>query len=395
MGQDVRFIIFNAEEQQATSLRALLLSFGGSKIVAEVDETALLPQAVRQFPVDIVLVNLDPAPDAVLPVISETLAATPGVAVFATSQSSDGPLILKVMRAGVREFLPKPIDPDQLREAVEKIVGQRSEEVHRGKLITVLGAAGGVGATTLATNLAVELATLAEARVTIVDLDYRFGQVATLFDVEPTYTLADLCNTPEALEQQVIERALVKHASGLYILSRPSSFAQADTITAASCVGLLSNLLEFNDYVVTDGPSRWDLSAKSVLDLADETLLVTQLLVPTVRNAARILEAMREGGYNLDRIKLVCNRTGRESVTLSVEDVAETLNLQPFATIPDDWPTVSGAINLGETLLNYGPKSKVRQSIIEIAERLHKPDTGSDEKDTRKKGLIGRIFAAS
>jgi len=395
MGQDVRFIIFNGEEQQAISLRALLLSFGGAKIVAEVDEAALLPQAVRQFPVDIVLVNLDPAPDAVLPVIAEMLAATPQVAVFAASQSSEGTLILKVMRAGVKEFLPKPIDPDALCTAIEKVVGQRAEAVSLGKLITVLGAAGGVGATTIATNLATELAAIDGNRVTIVDLDYRFGQVATLFDIEPTYTLADLCNSPEALEPQVIERALVKHASGLHVLSRPTNFSQADTITAASCVGLLSNLLQFNDYVITDGPSRWDLSAKSVLDLADVTLLVAQLLVPTVRNAARILDAMREGGYNLDRTKLVCNRAGRESVTLSVEDVAETLNLQPFATIPDDWPTVSGAINLGETLQNYGPKSKVRQAIVEIAERLHKPEPGSDEKDTRKKGLIGRIFAPS
>ncbi len=395
MAQDVRFIIFNGEEQQATSLRALLLSFGGAKIVAEVDEAALLPQAVRQFPVDIVLINLDPVPDAVLPVIAEMHAASPNVTVFATSQSSEGPLILKVMRAGVREFLPKPMDPAQLAEAIEKVVGQRTEDVRMGKLITVLGAAGGVGATTIATNLAVELASIDNNRVTIVDLDYRFGQVATLFDIEPTYTLADLCNSPEALEAQVIERALVKHPSGLHILSRPNSFAQADTITAASCVGLLSNLLQFNDYVIADGPNRSDLSAKSVLDLADVTLLVTQLLVPTVRNAARILEAMREGGFNLDRIKLICNRAGRESVTLSVDDVAETLSLEPFAAIPDDWPTVSGAINLGETLKNYGPKSKVRQAITEIAERLHKPDPGSDEKDTRKKGLIGRIFAAS
>ena len=75
-----------------------------------------------------------------------------------------------------------------------------------GKLITVMGAAGGVGTTTLATNLAVELAALAERQVSIVDLDYRFGQVATLLDVEPTYTLSDLCNSPEQLEQQVIER---------------------------------------------------------------------------------------------------------------------------------------------------------------------------------------------
>lgn len=396
MAQDVKFIVYNGEEQHAAQFRALLLSYDHVKIVAEVDESALLSQAVRQFPVDVVFANLDPSPEAVLPALSELLAAAPHLTIFATSEATDGPLILKIMRLGVREFLPKPIDASALSDALQKLLAHRGESVSMGTLITVMGAAGGVGASMLSTNLAVELAALAKGQVTIVDLDYRFGQVATLLDVEPTYTVADLCNTPEQLEASVIERALVKHASGVQVLSRPASFAQADTITAASCVGLLSSLLQMNEYVVVDGPIRSDLSAKSVLDLSDVHLLMVQLLVPTVRNAARILEGMRDGGFNLDRVRLVCNRTGRESASLSVDDVAETLNLKPFACIPDDWPTVSGIMNLGETLASQGPKSKVRQAVRELAERLHQPPAGSDDKDTKKPGgLIGRIFSHS
>ncbi|MBI4717132.1 MAG: hypothetical protein HY763_04950 [Planctomycetes bacterium] len=392
MGRDVRFIVLNGEEQLATTFRSLLLSLEGVKIVAEVDEPALLAQAVKQFPVDVVLANLDPHPDVILPVIAEVAGAASAPLIFATSASTEGPLILKTMRAGVREFLPKPIDAHALEEAVSKIAVQRAEGTPTGTLVTVTGASGGAGASMLAANLAAELATLATGTVAVVDLDYRFGQVATLLDVEPTYTLADLCHSPEHLETQVIERALVKHSSGLQVLSRPATFAQADTITAANCIGLLSTLLQINEYVVTDGPNRADLNARSVLDLSDVHLLVVQLLVPTVRNASRILDAMREGGYNLERVKLVCNRVGRESVALSVDDIAETLALKPYASIPDDWATVSGAINLGETLAAHSPKSKVRLAIREIAERLHSPAAGSDDKDTRKKGLIERIF---
>ena len=395
MGHDVRFIVLNGDEAYTGELRAALLAIKGAKIVAEVEEAALLAQAVKQFPVDAVVANLDPVPDAVLPILAEVASAESNLALFAVSASTDGPLILRAMRMGVREFLPKPIDSRALGEAVDKIAAHRADTVEMGTLIAVMGTSGGVGATMLATNLAVELAAIADGRVTIVDLDYRFGQVATLLDVEPTYTVADLCGSPEQLEAQVIERALVRHDSGLYVLSRPASFSQADTITAASCVGLLTNLLQFNDYVIADGPVRSDVSARSVLDISDINLLLVQLLVPTIRNAARILDGMRESGINVERTKLICNRIGRDATNLSVGDVAETLGLEPFATIPDDWSTVSGAINLGETLRNHSPKSRVRQAIEEIALRLHGRGSESDVKEGRRKSLIDRIFTTT
>ena len=395
MAQDVRFIIVNADDALRSELRSILLNISGVKIIAEVDEPALLERAVKQFQVDAVLLNLDPSPEAVLPVVEEVVAADDELTFIATSASTDGQLILKAIRLGIKEFLPKPIEEKALLETLERIRSRRMKTAENGKLITIMGASGGVGASMLATNLATELAGLGSERVTIVDLDYRYGQVATLMDVSPTYTVADLCQSPEQLEAQVIERALVKHDSGVQVLSRPASLAQADTITAAACIGLLSSLLQFNDYVVIDGPTRCDQNAQSVLDLSDAHFLLVQQLVPTVRNALRILDDLSSNGYSPERTKLVINRVGRDANALSIDDVSGTLNLSAFETIPDDWPTVSAAINLGETLQQYGPKTKVREAIQEIAKRLHGPESESDDKNTHKKGLIGRIFATS
>ena len=395
MANDVRFIVLNTDSGFATTVREIILKFSGVKIVAEVDEPALFGQAIKQFPVDIALVNLDPNPEATLPMIGDVIAANRQIAVFAVSDSTDGPLILKAMRLGVKEFLPKPIDPKSLHEAIERVAATRTELAQQGSLITVIGTSGGVGATVFATNLAAELAALATGGVTVVDLDYRFGQVATLLDVEPSYTLADLCGSPEHLESQVLDRALSKHETGVRVLSRPATLAEAETITAAACVGVFSTLLEMNEYVVADGPTRFDPGARSLLALSDLNLLVVQLLVPSVRNAVRILENMRANGYNVDRTRLICNRVGRSSGHLTVDHVAETLGLQVFASIPDDWESVSGAVNLGEPLCSHSPKSKVRVQIQEIAQRLHVPEGPSDDKDARKKGLIGRIFAPS
>ena len=396
MRQDLKFIVLNNHEAFALELRAMLLKFDGVKIVAEVDEPAQLATTLSQFPVDILFVNLDPNPEAVLPLIGDLASAHHNLAIFAASESSDGPLILKVMRLGVKEFFPKPIDEAAMAEALRRISSQRVETVTQGKLITILGTAGGVGATMLSANLGVELAALASGNVTIVDLDYRFGQVATVLDVEPTYTLADLCGSSDHLEPSVVTRALSQHSTGVQVLSRPINFAEADTLTAAACMGMFSTMLNMNEYIVVDGPTRYDLGAKSILALSDVNFLVVQLLVPCVRNAFRILENMRDNGYNLDRTKLVCNRVGRDAGHLSVAHVTETLGLELFASIPDDWSAVSGAINLGEPLLMHGPRSKVRLAIQEIAERLHRGDVQTDDMNARhKKSFIGRCFAQS
>ncbi len=395
MAHDLKFIIFNRDEKFAPELRAMLLKFEGVKIVAEVDESAMLGQAAVQFGADVIMVDLGPTPETVLPIVGEVAANHRDLAIFAASQSTEGSLILKAMRLGIREFFPRPIDAKTLGEAIERVASHRVERITQGRLITVTGSSGGVGATTIATNLAVEFGEFAGRGVTAVDLDFRFGQVATFLDVDPTYTLADLCQSGEQLEPAIVTRAMMRHDSGISVLSRPLHFAESDAITAAACVGVLSTLLQMNDYVVTDGPTRFDQSAHSVLALSDVNLLVVQLVVPSVRNALRMLESMRQNGYNTDRMRLLCNRAGRESGHLSVQNVSETLGLEVFATIPDDWMTVSGAINLGEPLSAHSPKSKVRAALQEIAERLHRPRADADDKDERKKSLIGRIFATS
>lgn len=396
MSSQVKFIVMSTDEQFSTYTRSQLLSYEGVKVVAEVDEPALISQAVDQFPVDILLINLDPSPESVLPLIGDVASSHPELSIFATSESTDGPLILKAMRLGIKEFLPKPIDEKQLVEAIERVASTRVETVSQGSLITIMGAAGGVGATAIATNLAIELAALSHREVTAVDLDYRYGQIATMLDIDPTYTLADVCGSPEQLDSSVMQRAMTKHdATGVYVLSRPSTFAEADMITAAACVGVFSTLLQMNSYVVADGPTRFDSGAKSLLSLSDVNLLVMQLSVPCVRNALRIIQNLREEGFNLDRIKVVCNRAGRDATHLTVENVKETLGLEVFAQIPDDWSTVSGAINLGEPLSSYAPKSKVRTAIQEMAHDLATEDEGEAEHGEQKKGLIGRIFAAS
>lgn len=402
MSGTVRVIVLNADEDAAPELRAHLLSVNGVKIVAEIDEPSFLAQALDQFPAEVLLVHLDPNPPAMMDVVAPLIEARKGrFASIAMTESRDAELVVRAMRAGMKEFLWKPFPPEQLNEILIRIGKEVPAGSRRmGRLIPIMGTSGGVGATTLATNVAVELVQLeghnggaGKPKVVLVDLDFRFGQVAMLLDAQPTYTIAELCESPEQLETQMIERAVVKLDCGLHVLAHPADFEQAARITAAQTAGVLAALQEHYDYVIVDGPVRLDPTAQAVFDMTDIYVLVLQLLVPAVRNADRILQEMARNGYNPKRIRLVCNRYGREAGYLAVNDVETTLGRKFDFWIPDDWKTSCSAVNMGSPLIDYAPKTKLRLAYKEFAKTLiaDADENGTGEREearSEKKGLF-------
>jgi len=386
VSKPVRVIVVNSDEEAAPELRALLLSVEGVKIVAEIDEPLLLGQALNQFPAEVLLLHLDPNPAAMMEVAAPLISERKDrLAAIAMTEDRDAELVVRAMRAGMREFLWKPFPPEQLTDILRRLAREvPSGATRAGRLIPIVGCCGGVGATTIATNLAVELAQIEQwdegagkPKVALVDLDFRFGQVAMFLDAQPTYTIAELCETPEHIEAQMIERVVVKHSSGVHVLAHPADIEQAERISAAQCAGVLAALLEHYDFVVADGPVRFDPSARAVFDMTDVYLLVLQLLVPPVRNADRLLNELRRGGYNLDQVRLVCNRSSREAGYLEPADVETTLNRKLDWMLPDDWKTSSTAINVGSPLADFAPRSKLRQAIKQMAEDLaRKPVSG-------------------
>lgn len=407
MSQGIRVIIVNTDEEVAPDLRAVLLSIEGVKIVAEIDEPALLAQALSQLPAEVLLVHLDPNPAGMMDVVAPLIEAYKGqFAAIAMTEDRDAELVMRAMRAGMKEFLWKPFPPEQLGETLQRVGQEATGDGRRlGRLISVVGTTGGVGATQLATNLAVEMAQLESWRgapnpgsrpnVAVVDMDFRFGQVAMQLDAQPAYTLGELCETPEQIDMQMIERAMFKHATGVHVLARPGDLTQAERINAGQAAGVLSALQEHYDFVVVDLPARFDPSARAVFDMADTYLLVLQLLVPSVRNADRILHELSSIGYALERVRLICNRYGRESGYLDQPDVEATLKRQVEFLLPDEWKTSSAAVNMGAPLLTIGPRTKLRQAYRTLAMNLagnNDTEVGVEveagSNDTSKKGLF-------
>jgi pilus assembly protein CpaE len=393
MAQTIRTIVFTSNESAAPELRRAITSLPALRIVAELDEPSLLGQAATQFPCELLIADLDPNTPVVIECLKQLKETHPALPVFAVSERMEGDVVLQAMRAGVREFLVKPVNVQELEDAIHRAVESQPNTREPGRLISVIGSAGGVGCTTIATNLAVELTDLLGGgpKVVVVDLDFRFGHVATLLDVHGQYTVADLCSTPEQLDEQMIMKALIKHETGLHILRRPHSFAQAEMITAAHCANVLTSLQEMFSYVVVDGPTRHDPGARSVLDAADFNFMVLQLLVPSVRNADRMVQELAAQGFNTERIQFICNRLGRDSAHLDVSQVETILNRKVFMTLCDDWKAVSSAVNIGQPLKTEFSRARVRQELRTLAMKIHCPDDLAAEAG-RRGGLLGKLL---
>lgn len=397
MAQTVRVILFTSNETARPELRRMLTSLPQVRIVAELDEPSLFSQAVTQFPADLLIADLDPSAAVVLECLRQLRETTPVLPVFALSSVTDGSVVLTAMRAGIKEYLLKPLAVEELEQAIGRTVGAADRGGKQpGKLISIMGSAGGVGCTTIAVNLAVELCDILgeSQKVALVDLDFRFGHVATLLDVHGPHTVADLCSTPEQLDPDMVMKALVQHESGLYVLRRPHTFAQAEMITAAHCASVLSTLQEMCAYVIVDGPTRHDPGGRSVLDAADFSFLVLQLLVTSVRNTDRMVQELLAQGFNPKRIAFLCNRLGRESAHLEVEQVETILNRKLFMTIADDWKAVSSSVNIGNPLKKEFERSRVRQDIRNLAMKIHCPQLAVTESAQRG-GLLGKFLRMS
>jgi len=396
MSRTVRVILFTANETAAPELRKGLTSLTHVRIVAELDEPSLLAQAITQFPADLVVADLDPNAAAVIEGLKLLREAAPDLPVFAISSQTEGDVVLQAMRAGVKEYLVQPLNVEEFDQALARVIETQPKTQEPGKLISIMGSAGGVGCTTIATNLAVELTEMVgeHEKVVLVDLDFRFGHVATLLDVHGQFTVADLCTTHEHLDPQMVMKALIKHDSGLYVLRRPHSFAQAELITAAHCANVLSSLQEMCAYVIVDGPTRHDPGGRSVLDAADYNFMVLQLLVTSVRNTDRVVQELGVQGFNPERISFICNRVGRESAHLEVKQVETILNRKMFLTISDDWQSVSSSINIGQPLKTEFVRSKVRQELRDLAMKIHCPEKLAEE-EAKRGGLLGKLFRKS
>ena len=348
----------------------------GSPAALVVGEFKRVTHAVQEGPSrrpDLVIAELPEdrgsEPDGPPARMVEALArAFPEAAVFVTGSSVSADFVIEVIRAGAVEFLRRPVQAGDLAAALEKLLRLRrgTQQVARaGRITSVFSTKGGLGVTTVATNLAVCQAERAPGKTILIDLDTRQSDVATFLNLHPAYSVIDALENPDRLDASFLQGLVVRHASGLVVLPGPTRIERGQLV-AEQVQGMLEIIRSHFDHVVLDLRHDLDPGTIAALEASDTILFLTSLTVSALRSGAAGLAAFRHLGLNLQRVKIVIMREGTgEDVT--VKHAHETLGLPIHWRTPSDYPTVVSAINGGEPVVTASPRSKIAKNLRELA----------------------------
>lgn len=362
-------IIVDADTSNREELAAYLRGCGVSIVSSLNSVEELRTSLQRREAPQVVLLNLDPKATATLEEADGLPRSYQQTAFFAMSQLLDPTLLMRVMSLGFREFIPLPMTEQVLGGALQR-VAQSYGATKRARIVHVVPTIGGCGSTTIACNVAASLAA-AGHKTCLVDFDLVRGGVASYFDVRSSFTVADVMHDADRVDQQLVENALVEHAgSRLRILTRPAIPEETLRVSQQGTRLLLNLLGRMFDYVVIDSVMSVDPVYAAILLSADVTLVVTQLNVPSAKNAERYVGAMRRMGVEASRIRIVVNRFVKKGWDIEPAEVERALGLKISWMVPNDYKNAIAAINYGEPVVIRSPKVEMSQSLRGLAKTL-------------------------
>jgi pilus assembly protein CpaE len=342
---------------------------------AECSRYAFFRDVVEQTNPDVALIALDSDPEAAIKLLEQLTHDFPKVALLVASKSTDGSLILRVMRAGAKEFLPQPLKPEDFAAAVQRVARQRFGSDDRGRsagcqVIAVAGATGGVGSTSLAVNLGCALAADSKNSVVLLDLDLALGDADVFLDTIPEYTLTDVSQNISRLDFTLLKRSLTKHSSGLYLLPRPVQLDDSRYVTTDDLGRVIGLLKATFTHLIIDISKSFTPIDMYALEQASHVLMVTQLDLPCLRNVVRLMMGFKSNESLSEKLKIIVNRVGHGSGDISVRKAQETLGQEIYWQIPNDYRVMVEVRNNVVPLLEQAPKASITQAIGGLAEAL-------------------------
>ncbi|MEX1252756.1 MAG: response regulator [Dehalococcoidia bacterium] len=345
-------------------------------VVGEADHGIEAVTVAKEHPPDVVLVSMEEPVARALQTIEMVGAAAPQAAIIVYSSLSDAGSVRRAMVVGARDYLVKPLKPEDVTRSVYGILeheerkrihskGGSEETIARGTVITIFGAKGGIGKTTIATNLSSALVRATGANVVLVDMDTRFGDVAIMMDIAVETSIADLGRQIDTLDRESIKDHLVRHHTGVSILPAPLHPTEWRNLTPQHIQKIVDLLAQGHDYIIIDTPGTFNELIATTLDLANVILLVTSMDIASIKDTALALEMLRAAQVSEDKVKLTINHS-TSSNSLREEDVERVLEYNVTWRIPHDY-NVASANQLGIPIVVAKPYARVSRAITDMA----------------------------
>jgi pilus assembly protein CpaE len=365
----LRVGVVHSEPHARAAARGVLSGMPSVAIVGEYSDVAEAAQKAPAGRPDILIVEV--AIDGSAAAIESLARRLPGTALVATAADASPEFMVQILRAGALEVVRRPVEQRELLAALDKVARLRGRPVQRqpGRVTAVFSTKGGLGTTTLAVNLAVGLTEHSVIKsAVLVELNTGPSDVVTFLDLQPRYSIVDVLENVDRMDESLLQGLMTKHGSGLYVLPAPSRIDRGALLGDRVHAGLDVLRTHF-DHVVLDLRHDLDPGTVAALESADTVLFVTTLNVAALRSAAAGLAAFRHLGLDLKKVKVIVTRDGTgEDVT--VKHAREALGMPVYWKAPSDYAAVEGSINSGRPVVTTSPRSKFSKSVRQLSEAL-------------------------
>lgn len=416
--QTIRVLIVDDFAETRENIRKLL-QFENDIVVVETARGGqeAIEKAIETKP-DVAIMDINMADMDGITATEAILREVPFTQVIILSVQSEPDYMQRAMLAGARYFMVKPPSSEELISTIRNLsvmAHQRRKDfekprglapvdtpgapgyvpAHRptGKVLTFYSPKGGVGCTTLATNIALGLDS-PDTPTVLVDGNLQFGDVSVFLNLQAKTSISDLAVRSGEIDPEIVNDVLLVHESGLHILAAPPRPEMADEVSSDQMRAVIQYLKRQFAYVIVDTASAMDDTTLAILDATDLLIAIATPEIPAIKDARNLLDLLHVLEYPTQNVCLVLNKMDRKS-GISAEAVAENLKREVEATIPTDERTIMASINKGVPLLLSDRSSPQARAILQlmgtIKQRLVKAqEAGTVEEVPERPRLFGR-----
>lgn len=346
-----------------------------TRIINKADGFKVQGESARQRP-DLLVAEINADSEAARQRIEACVSSESAGEVFLVAPNADPQMLLWAMRIGIQECFTPPLKRQEVHRALERFKERTApaatgKSVRAGQVVSIVGGKGGVGATTVAVNLAVSLGrSHPDTSVALLDMNTLFGEIPLFMEIKPQFHWGDLTKNINRLDETFLMNLLSHHSSGVHVLPSPGYLNGHQRPTPQIMQQLLNLMKTIFDYVVIDCGQATSDTALKTFELSTHLLLIATPSLPCLANTHKLLGSVTNLGFvDIERSKIILNRYTKRG-DISADDARAGLGRDIFWMIPNDYITTMAAINQGRPLAVVAPRSKIARNFDRLAGML-------------------------
>ncbi|WP_349608915.1 MULTISPECIES: AAA family ATPase [Cupriavidus] len=368
----LKILIASEDAERLAEINRLSAAVGNFQAMSLQEGLARFPyHASRLRMADLLILELPAIGTGQMLAIETLRQQHPDLPCILVTPAPGSEVLIKAMRAGIRDVLSWPLDKGQLAEALKRVEATHVPRAREAaQVISVISCKGGAGTSFVAANLGDALARHLTKRVLVVDLNRHFGDLTHLVsDKAPPSTLPDICSQIDRLDAGFLDACLVHVDNGFDVLAGATDPVKASQIQKDKLEWILSVMQPNYDFVIFDIGQSIDPLSIGMLDHSDRICVVAEPAIAYGRPGRRLIDILRALHYPADKIRLVLNRTGRKT-EIPLATVEEIFGMKVAFALPDDPAVVDEAVSHGEPVAKLSRRSAIARALQAMATQL-------------------------